>query len=127
MAEHAHTAPKGFIHLLREHGVVPVFVDSEDYPSIADVTGDVVYARLQRGSEAIETGYTPLDLDAWAKRASQWAQGGIPSGLAMIDSGHTPDKRPRDVYVYFIHEGKLRAPAAAMSLVGRLSRLERLG
>lgn len=110
-----------FIDLLREHGVVPVYVDSEDYPSIADITGDIVYARLQRGSDAIETGYESGDLDRWAARASQWAQGGVPDGLPSLDPAHNPDKRPRDVFVYFIHEGKLRAPAAAMSLIERLA------
>ena len=28
----------------------------------------------------------------------------------------------RDVFVYFIHEGKLHAPAAAMALIDRLGR-----
>jgi hypothetical protein len=27
---------------------------------------------------------------------------------------------PRDVFVYFIHEGKVRAPAAAMALMERV-------
>jgi hypothetical protein len=27
---------------------------------------------------------------------------------------------PRDVFIYFIHEGKKRAPAAAMGLIERL-------
>lgn len=111
----------GFVRLLLDNGVAPVFVDSEDYPSIADVTGDIVYARLQRGSHAIETGYTTEDLDAWAARASAWAQGEMPADLPLIDPAHTPDKKPRDVFVYFIHEGKLRAPAAAMSLIERLA------
>ena len=30
------------------------------------------------------------------------------------------DARPRDVFIYFIHEGKLRAPAAAIALIERL-------
>ena len=120
-ARHASFEEVSFIHLLREHGVVPVYVDSEDYPSIADVTGDMIYARLQRGSDAIETGYAPEDLDAWAERASQWAQGRSPADLPLIDPAHTPGKEPRDVFVYFIHEGKLRAPAAAMGFIERLA------
>ena len=118
---HGSFGNEAFIRLLREQGVVPVFVDSEDYPSIADVTGDMVYARLQRGSEAIETGYASEDLDEWAKRASVWAEGNVPGDLPLVDPAHTSDKRPRDVFVYFIHEGKLRAPTAAMSLIERLA------
>ena len=32
-----------------------------------------------------------------------------------------PEAKPRDVFIYFIHEGKLRAPAAAMALIERLA------
>jgi len=117
---HASFQDPAFIHLLRERGVAPVYVDSEDYPSIADLTGDVVYARLQKGAETIETGYPPEVLDQWAARAKVWAAGGVPDGLPIIDAANTPDTNPRDVFVYFIHEGKLRAPAAAMALIARL-------
>lgn len=118
---HASFQDPAFIRLLKDHGVAPVYVDSEDYPSIADLTGDIVYARLQRGDEAIETGYPPKDLDTWAARAKVWAEGGTPQDLPVVDNGHIAEAKPRDVFVYFIHEGKLRAPAAAMSLIERLS------
>jgi uncharacterized protein YecE (DUF72 family) len=117
---HASFQDPAFIRLLKEHCVAPVYVNSEDYPSIADLTGDVVYARLQRGDEAIETGYAPKDLDTWAERAKVWAEGGTPEDLPVIDNGHIAEVKPRDVFVYFIHEGKLRAPAAAMSFIERL-------
>jgi len=109
-----------FIRLLRDRGSAPVFVDSEDYPAIPDLTGDIVYARLQRGADTVETGYATKALDQWAARAKTWASGGIPDDLPVIDTAHTPDAKPRDVFVYFIHEGKLRAPAAAMALIERL-------
>lgn len=117
---HASFQDPAFIRLLRDHGVAPVYVDSEDYPSIGDVTGDVVYARLQRGDESVETGYPPKTLDDWAARAKVWAEGGTPDDLPVVDGEHRPEAKPRDVFVYFIHEGKLRAPAAAMSLIERL-------
>jgi hypothetical protein len=44
----------------------------------------------------------------------------VPDDLPVIDPTHTPEAKPRDVFVYFIHEGKLRAPAAAMALIQRL-------
>ena len=31
-------------------------------------------------------------------------------------------KQPRDVFIYFIHEAKVRAPAAAMALIERVGR-----
>jgi len=109
-----------FIRLLRDHGVAPVLVDSVDYPAIPDLTGDVVYARLQRGADSIETGYSPEALDQWAARAKVWAAGGVPDDLPLIDPAHTAEAKPRDVFVYFIHEGKLRAPAAATAFIERL-------
>jgi uncharacterized protein YecE (DUF72 family) len=118
---HASFQDPAFIRLLRDHNVSPVFVDSEDYPSIADVTGDVVYARLQKGDDAVDTGYAPEMLDRWAARAKTWAKGAMPDDLPVVDTAHKPDAKPRDVFVYFIHEGKLRAPAAAMALIERLS------
>ena len=109
-----------FIRLLRNHAAAPVYVDSEDYPSVADLTGDVVYARLRRGTDDIETGYTGGALDQWAARAKVWVKGGMPDDLPVVDSAHKAEKKSRDVFVYFIHEGKLRAPAAAMALIKRL-------
>jgi uncharacterized protein YecE (DUF72 family) len=109
-----------FIKLLRESGVGAVFTEAEDSPSIADFTGDVVYARLQRGDDAIPTAYPPKALDEWAVRARTWAIGGIPDDLPLVDATHKTETKPRDVFIYFIHEGKLRAPAAAMALIERL-------
>jgi uncharacterized protein YecE (DUF72 family) len=117
---HASFQDPAFIKLLRDHRAASVFVDSEDYPSIADLTGDIIYARLQRGDAAIETAYPTKALDAWAERSKTWAAGGAPDDLPVIDPTHTAEAKPRDVFVYFIHEGKLRAPAAAMALIERL-------
>ena len=47
---------------------------------IADVTSDFVYARLQRTSDKVKTGYTPAALDTWASRAQAWADGGAQKG-----------------------------------------------
>ena len=86
-----------------------------------DVTADFVYARLQKGEDTIETGYPPKALDAWAVRARDWADGGAPGDLSCADPATKPKKQPRDVFLYFIHEGKVRAPAAAMALIERLA------
>src|SRR5262249_53402834 len=52
-----------FVSLLREHNVAVVYADSDDYPAIADVTADFVYARLQRTTDANEAGYAAAELD----------------------------------------------------------------
>ncbi|NWG22892.1 MAG: DUF72 domain-containing protein [Pseudorhodoplanes sp.] len=109
-----------FIALLRRFRIPVVFADHATYPAIADITGDIVYARLQKGRESLRTGYPPKDLDAWARRARVWAAGGMPADLPRIDARTKPGKQPRDVFVYFIHEAKVRMPAAAMALIERL-------
>jgi uncharacterized protein YecE (DUF72 family) len=119
-ARHASFHDPAFIELLRERGVAVAFAESADYPAIPDLTGNVVYARLQKGDDTIETAYPPQALDAWAERALVWAKGGTPADLPLVDAAHGAALRPRDVFLYFIHAGKLRAPAAAMSLIERL-------
>jgi uncharacterized protein YecE (DUF72 family) len=109
-----------FVRLLRDSGAGVVYTDAEGWPNIADLTGDVVYARLQQGSDEIATGYAAKALDRWAERAKAWASGAVPSDLTIVDTEHKPEAKPRDVFVYFIHEGKLRAPHAAMALIERL-------
>ena len=55
-----------------------------------------------RSKANVKTGYTGPELDAWAKRAKAWAKRG-------------------DVFIYFISGAKVRAPAAALALIERLS------
>jgi uncharacterized protein YecE (DUF72 family) len=108
-----------FAALLRKHKVPVVFADHGAYPALADVTGDFVYARLQTGSDTVETAYTAKDLDAWTGRLVTWAEGGRPADLPAADPEHKPDGQPRDVFAFIIHEGKVRAPHGAMALMER--------
>jgi uncharacterized protein YecE (DUF72 family) len=109
-----------FIKLVREFGVAVVYAEHATYPAIPDVSADFVYCRLQKGEEKLKTGYPPKALDAWAKRAKTWAAGGAPADLPRIEKTAAP-KMPRDVFMYFIHEAKVRAPAAAMALIERVT------
>ena len=110
-----------FLTLARRHGFATVFTDSPGYPSFADLTADFVYARLMRSRSDIASGYPGDELDAWAARARQWAQGGEPGDLPKIGAEAAAVK-PRDVFVYFISAAKERNPAAAMALIERLGR-----
>ena len=117
---HTSFATPEFIALVRKHNTPVVFAEHETYPAIADIAGDFVYARLQKGEDTIPTAYAPEDLDRWAARARVWAEGGQPKDLPLADPAHSPDRRPRDVFLYFIHEGKLRAPQGAMAFMERV-------
>jgi uncharacterized protein YecE (DUF72 family) len=116
---HASFADPAFVALCRAKGVTICCSENEKYPLIPDVSGDVVYARLLMGSDDIPTGYPPDQLDAWAARAKAYAAGGLPADLTPAAGESPAPTRPRDVFVYFIHEGKVRAPAAASAFLER--------
>jgi uncharacterized protein YecE (DUF72 family) len=104
-----------FIALARRHGAAVVFADHAKYPAISDVTGGFVYARLQQGRDDVPTAYPPVALALWMQRAKAWSAGTTPHDLDLVDAANLAAVQPRDVFVYFIHEGKVRAPHAAMA------------
>ncbi len=100
-----------FVALARKAGTGIVYSEHETYPEIADVTADFIYGRLQKGRDELKTGYPPKALDQWAERAKIWASGGAPDDLPIVDRDAKPKAKARDVFLFFIHEGKVRAPA----------------
>ena len=88
-----------FFDLCRGRNIAVVLEDSDDYPTIEADTADFRYARLQRMSEDIATGYDDEALDGFAKRAHDWQ---------------------KDAYIFMINGAKVRAPAAALALQERL-------
>lgn len=124
---HASFAAPEFIALIRRFAVPIVYADHPTYPAIADLAGDFVYARLQKGKDDIPTCYPKPAIEAWAKAAGAWAEGGLPPALEPQLASPEPkgaaakDTRPpRDVFVYFIHGGKINAPAAAQAFIAAL-------
>ncbi len=111
-------ATEAFIDLARAHNVAICLSENPDYPIVADVTADFVYARLMRGRDEIETGYEMTDLDDWAQRFRVYASGDTPDFPRIAAQTKT---EPRDVFAFFISAGKVRAPAAAMALAERLA------
>lgn len=110
----------GFVALARQHGAAVVFADHDTYPAIADPTADFVYARLQQTREQEPAGYAPADLDRWAAVAKGWAAGEAPEGLDYV-APPAPKADARDAYIFMISGAKVRAPAAAMALIERLT------
>jgi len=110
----------GFAARLRERGLATVFTDSADHPNFADVTADFVYARLMRSRSECPAGYPEAELQAWARRARLWAEGGTPPDLPMLASDTPADRTPREVFVFFISAAKERNPAAAIALLRML-------
>ncbi|MFN3512037.1 MAG: DUF72 domain-containing protein [Phenylobacterium sp.] len=116
---HASFSDPAFVALCRERGVAICLADHEVHPMIPDITADFIYARLMRGVDEIETAYPAEELGTWAERFRAYARGEVPGDLKPLDRTGPP-AGPRDVFAYFIHEGKVRAPAAAQALLARL-------
>jgi uncharacterized protein YecE (DUF72 family) len=109
-----------FVAMVRKAGVAIVFADSDEFPAFADLSGQFAYARLQRSREAVATGYGPAELDRWARVAAAWARGESPEGLPYAAEPAEAGAGAREVYVFFTSGAKVRNPAAAEALIGRL-------
>ncbi|MDP1617188.1 DUF72 domain-containing protein [Phenylobacterium sp.] len=115
---HESFADPAFLALCRARNVAVCLTEHAEFPMIADPVADFVYARLMAGSDDIETGYEPKALDQWADRLQVYAAGDAPDDLPMLEAA--PKTKAREVFAFFISEGKVRAPAAAQALMTRL-------
>jgi uncharacterized protein YecE (DUF72 family) len=109
-----------FVNLLEKYNVAVVLAEHADYPMIADVTADFVYARLQKGSDEVKTCYPLKGLDLWAERLKTFAAGGEPDGLEKSAPERKAESTPRDVFAFFITSGKVNAPNGARELQKRV-------
>lgn len=109
-----------FVRLLDKYKVAVVLAEHEDYPMIADVTSDFVYARLQKGSDEVKTCYPPEGLELWAERLKTFAAGDEPHDLQKSAPERKPQRAPRDVLAFFISSGKVNAPNGARELQKRV-------
>ena len=108
-----------FVALARAHDMGIVFADSDEHPCLADLSGPVAYARLQRCRAEEATGYCDPDLARWTEIAQAWSRGESPPGLPYAAAEPAP-MQPRDTYVFMIAGAKVRAPQGAMALMERL-------
>jgi uncharacterized protein YecE (DUF72 family) len=120
---HESFATEEFIKLLRVHNISLVVADTVEWPLLFDVTSNFVYCRLHGSEQLYASGYEDEALDIWADRIAAWATGGTAPGRRACTKEAA--RRPRDVYVYFDNDAKVRAPFDAQSLQARLrERLE---
>jgi uncharacterized protein YecE (DUF72 family) len=115
---HASFACEEFLTLCRKHGVAVIVAGDCEFPMIADVTADFVYARLMGTSEKEKLGYSKAAIEKWAGRAKDWSKGGVPKDLPLI--AKPPAKKPRDVFLFVISGAKAKNPHAAQALIAAL-------
>jgi uncharacterized protein YecE (DUF72 family) len=106
-----------FLGLLRKYRVAFVFADTAGkWPYAEDLTADFVYIRLHGSRKLYESGYGPEPLRRWAKRIRRWSEGGQPRDARLVTPRRLAERTPRDVFVYFDNDAKVKAPANALTL-----------
>ena len=114
-----------FIELLRAYDIALVCADTVEWPRLMDVTSDFVYCRLHGSEELYASGYDKESLDRWANRVTSWACGKKPEDAKTVMKPAKSQIYPRDVYVYFDNDAKVRAPFDAQQLALRANRILR--
>jgi uncharacterized protein YecE (DUF72 family) len=94
-----------FVALCRKHGAAVCLAHH------------ATFARLMGGSDDIGTCYPADQLDAWAERLKMFARGDRPDDLNAVDRAAEAPGGDRDVFAFFISEGKINAPSGAMELI----------
>lgn len=120
---HKSFATPEFIELLRKYRVALVCADAVEWPRLMDVTSGFVYCRLHGSEELYASGYSDEALDEWAARIATWARGGETASDTKIAPVSAKADEPRDVYVYFDNDTKVRAPFDALGLIARVNKL----
>lgn len=87
--------------IARSHGVALAVSHSSRWPIISQVTAGFVYVRLHGPQELYASQYSQGDLETWADRAETWRQGAIVDDLQTLSDLNAPDRKERDVYIYF--------------------------
>jgi len=108
-----------FIRLLRRHRIGLLVADTVAWPLLMDATADFVYVRLHGSQKLYTSGYGPKALARWADRVRAWSHGREAEGE---HAGPPTSGKPRDVYVYFDNDAKVRAPFDAMALTRLVKR-----
>ncbi|HEX4634876.1 MAG TPA: DUF72 domain-containing protein [Rhizomicrobium sp.] len=109
---------KAFVELCRKHDTAIVFAADSEFPLIADVTTDFIYARIMGTQAKEKLGYPAAMLKTWAERANDWAKGASPKASMLI--APAAPKKKRDVFLFVISGAKERNPAAAQAIIAAL-------
>jgi uncharacterized protein YecE (DUF72 family) len=101
-ARHESFVTDAFTDLLRPRGIAVVQAGDSEFPVIDTPTAGFAYLRIMGTTEDAPQGYSPADLDRWAKAAQTTA-------------------KDREVFLFVISGYKPANPDAAMGLLQRLA------
>lgn len=100
-ARHDSFLDAGVARIAREHGVALAISHSSEWPVITQLTAGFVYVRLHGPRELYASRYPDTELERWAERIETWHGGGVVGDLQTISDLGPPERKERDVYVYF--------------------------
>jgi uncharacterized protein YecE (DUF72 family) len=100
--------------ITRRHGCAVACSHATDWPLAADVTAGFVYVRLHGPGEVYASRYEDEDLQRWAERVETWHRGNEVGDLATFSQSRPPERKERDVYVYFDNTAAGHAPQDAL-------------
>lgn len=109
---------EAFVALCRKHDVAIIFAADSEFPLIADVTTDFIYARIMGTDAKEKMGYPPAAIKKWVERAKAWEKGESPKADMLVAS--PAHKKKRDVFLFVISGAKERNPAAAQAIIAQL-------
>lgn len=107
--------------IARRHGVALVFSHSSVWPYFEQITAGFVYLRLHGPKKLYASAYGEAQLEWWAERIRVWKGAEQPTDAATFSDTSGPDRKERDVYVYFDNDEGGHAPREAMHLRGLIA------
>lgn len=103
--------------IARAHGVALAFSHSSEWPYLEELTAGFAYVRLHGPGELYASAYGERRLQRLAEKMVEWRDGGLPSDSERISDTEPPERKSRDVYVYFDNTSAGHAPKEAEALM----------
>jgi uncharacterized protein YecE (DUF72 family) len=107
--------------IARRHGVAIASSHSSAWPYTEELTAGFVYLRLHGPRALYSSEYTKPELEEWARKIRAWSEGSEPEDAWRITARQPPQRKHRDVYVYFDNDSGGHAPRNAAELINLLA------
>ncbi|REK11855.1 MAG: DUF72 domain-containing protein [Actinobacteria bacterium] len=102
--------------IAKRHGVTLAFSHSSEWPYFEQITAGFVYVRLHGPGRLYSSPYGRDQLRTWAERIQLWGDADEPADASRFADVEPPQRKGRDVYVYFDNDEGGHAPRDAKVL-----------
>lgn len=113
---HRESLGEELVRVARRAGIALVFSHAGDWPYHEEITAGWVYLRLHGSPQTYASPYDDAALDRWAERARAWHEASEPPDARTLTDLDPPERKSRDVYVYFDNDQQGHAPRDARRL-----------